>query len=95
MKPKMLTHPSYARCIDSPAEVERLLAQGWVITAPKPRTKSAGRMRALRAQRRAAGWANLTLWVDPEQLIAITSAQHPGETVVQMLMRLIEKQSSL
>lgn len=95
MKPKMLTHPSYARCIDSPAEVERLLAQGWLIANPKPKTKDARRMRTLRAQRRAAGWANLTLWVDPQQLAAITSAQHPGETVVQMLMRLIEKQSSL
>jgi len=95
MKPKLLVHQSQARTIDSPVEVERLLAMGWLLAAPKPKTKEARRMRSLRAQRRAAGWTNLTLWVDPEQLAAITSAKRPGETVVQMVMRLIIEQGSL
>lgn len=95
MKPKLLCHPSLSRCISSPAEVERLLSQGWVLAAPKPRTRMAKRMRDLRAQRRAAGWVNLTLWVDPEQVAAISAARRPGETVVSLIMRLIKKQGLL
>lgn len=95
MKPKLMVHPSYARTISSPEEQERLLALEWVIALPKPKTKDARRMRSLRAQRRDAGWANLTLWVDPEQLAAITSAKRPGETVVGLIMRLIKEQGSL
>lgn len=95
MKPKLLCHPSQARTVSSPAEVERLLGQGWVLAAPKPRTRMAKRMRDLRAQRRAAGWVNLTLWVDPEQAAAISAARRPGETVVALIMRLIKKQGLL
>lgn len=94
-KAKLLVHGSYARTIDNPVEVERLLAMGWLLAAPKPKTKEARRMRSLRERRRAAGWANLTLWMDPDQLAAITSAKRPGETVVGLIMRLIKEQGSL
>lgn len=95
MKPKLLVHGSYARTIDSPAEVERLLALGWLLAKPKPRTKTAKSMRELRAHRRAEGWVNLTLWVDPEQHAAISAAQLPNETIVALFMRLIKEQGSL
>ncbi|MEZ1837556.1 hypothetical protein QVM62_06805 [Pseudomonas putida] len=95
MKPKLLVHPSQARTIGNPVEIERLLGQGWVIAAPKPKTRMAKAMRALRAQRRAAGWTALTLWVSSEDAAAIKATQRPGETVVEMIVRLIRKQSLL
>lgn len=95
MKPKLLVHPSQARTIDNPVEVERLLAMGWVIAASKPKTKMAKRMRTLRAARRAEGWTSLLLWIDAEQQAAISAAKEPGETYVQLLMRLVRQQSLL
>lgn len=95
MKPKLLVHPSQARTISNPVEVERLLAMGWLIGAPKPKTVMAKRMRSLRALRRAEGWKVLTLWMSSEEHAAITAIQRPGETVVQMIIRLVRKQSLL
>lgn len=95
MKPKLLVHPSQARTIASPVEAERLMAQGWVLAKPKPKTSMAERMRSLRARRRAEGWVALTLWVDPEQAAAVKAALLPGETVVEMIIRLVRKQSLL
>ena len=95
MRPKTMVHPSNARTISNPVEQERLLAQGWVLAAPKPKTAMAKRMRSLRARRRAEGWMVLTLWVDPQQAAAISAIQRPGETVVEMIIRLVRKQSLL
>lgn len=95
MKPKLLVHQSQARTIDSPAEVERLLNQGWVIASPKPRTKSASNMRRLNADRRAAGWTTRTLWFSPEQLAVLKAALSPGETYAELVMRLVEENSLL
>lgn len=93
MKPKLLVHPSQARTISSPEEVERLLSLGWVLAVPKPKTVMAKRMRSLRARRRAAGWVNLNIWLDALDLAAVTATQRPGESVAAMLMRLVRKQS--
>lgn len=93
MRTKMMVHGSQARSISSPEEVERLLAAGWLIAAPKPKTAMAKAMRSLRAKRRAADWRVLTLWVDPQQAAAIAATQRPGESVVEMIMRIIKKQS--
>ncbi|MFG0324735.1 hypothetical protein ACF8EF_20765 [Pseudomonas sp. zjy_15] len=95
MKPKMLVHPSQARTIASPVEIERLLSMGWVLAAPKPKTAMAARMRTLRARRRAEGWTVFTLWASSEDADAIRAAQRPGETLVEMLIRLVRKQSLL
>lgn len=93
MKPKFMVHPSQARCIDNPVEQERLAAIGWLIAQTKPKTKMAGRMRSLRAQRREAGWQSIYMWLDPEQVAAVSSALRPGETYVELLVRLIEERS--
>lgn len=95
MKSKLLVHPSQARTISNPLEQERLLSLGWVLAAPKPKTAMAKRMRALRARRRAEGWMVLTLWMSSEDHAAIAATQRPGETVVQMIIRLVRKQSLL
>ncbi|MNO00988.1 hypothetical protein D3C81_2210130 [compost metagenome] len=52
-------------------------------------------MRSLRARRRAEGWTVLTLWMSSEDHAAITATRRPGETVVQMIIRLVRKQSLL
>lgn len=95
MKPKLLVHPSQARTISNPVEQERLLAQGWVLAAPKPKTEMAKRMRSLRARRRSEGWKVLTLWMSSEDHAAITGTQRPGETVLEMIIRLVRKQGLL
>ncbi|NBA93449.1 hypothetical protein [Pseudomonas sp. R5(2019)] len=95
MKPKLLVHGSYARTISSPEEVERLLLAGWLLAAPKPRTKDARRMRELNSRRRAEGWTTRTLWFSPEQLAAIKAALLPGETYAELVVRLVRKNSLL
>lgn len=95
MKPKLLVHPSQARTIDSPEEVERLLALGWVFAKPKPKTKMAARSRAFNAKRRAAGWLTQQIWMTAEQHAAIRAAKRPCESTVGLLMRLIKLESLL
>lgn len=94
MRPKLLVHGSYARCISSPEEVERLLSAGWLLAAPKPKTKAAKTVRLSRERRRAEGWLNLNIWLDAEDLSALRAALFPGETYAGLIMRLIKQQSS-
>lgn len=95
MKPKLLVPRCYARTISSPEEADRLLAGDWLLAAPKPRTKSAGRMRALRAQRRAAGWLSFWLWLPPDDAAALKAALRPGEDYAALVLRLIKERSLL
>ena len=93
MKPKLLVHPSQARTISSPEEVERLLGMGWVIGAPKPRTKTAKTMRTLRARRRAEGWQSLLLFLPPDDAAMVKAARRHGEDYAGLLIRLVRQQS--
>lgn len=95
VKPKLLVHGSYARTISSPEEVERLLAMGWLLAGAKPKTRMAARMRTLRAQRRAAGWQSLLLFLPPEQVAMVKAALLQGESYAELLVRLVKKQSLL
>lgn len=95
MKPKLMVHRSHARTVSSLAEQERLLAQGWVLAQAKPRTKMAKRMRDLRERRRAAGWKAVTLWFSAGDVAAVAAAQRPGETLAELIIRLVRKQSLL
>lgn len=92
MKTKMLVRTSQARCVDSPAEQERLLATGdWLIASPKPRSKLAAYMRNRRAERRAAGWLQLDLWLTPAEAEAVKAAKLPGESYEALLVRLVNE----
>jgi len=93
MKPKLLVPRCYARTIDNPVEVDRLLAGDWLIAQPKARTKMASNMRRLNAKRRAEGWTTRTLWFSPEQLAMLKAALLPGETYAELVMRLVIKNS--
>lgn len=95
MKPKLLVHPSYCRTLDNPVEIERLLSQNWLLASPQPKTTMAKRMRMLRERRRSAGWVNLTLWFEAQDLAAIRATRLPGETYTELIMRLVKKQSLL
>lgn len=90
MKPKLLVPRCYARTIDNPVEVDRLLSGDWLLAQPKARTKMASNMRKLRSKRREDGWVNLNLWFDPEQAAAITSALRPGEDYASLVIRLVK-----
>ncbi len=95
MRPKLLVHPSQARTIANPVEIERLLSQGWVLAAPKPKTATAKRMRSLRARRRDEGWLSLYLWLPPEDVAAVTAIRRPGESYAALLVRLATERSLL
>ncbi|MFK0090176.1 hypothetical protein ACIQUS_23135 [Pseudomonas sp. NPDC090755] len=95
MRAKLLVHGSYARTISSPEEVERLLGMGWLLAKAKPRTAMAARMRTLRAQRRAAGWQSLLLFLPPEEAALVKAALRQGESYADLLIRLVRKQSLL
>lgn len=92
MKPKYLVHGSYARCVSNPVEVERLLSQGWLIAAPKARTREAKRKRELRSQMRANGWRTLLLWLPPDEAALVAAARLPGEGYAALLVRLVKRQ---
>ncbi|WHH52861.1 hypothetical protein QFA96_12230 [Pseudomonas sp. Ap32] len=95
MKSKLLVHESQARTISNPVEIERLLSMGWLLAKPKPKTAMAARMRALRAQRRAAGWQSLLLFLPPEEVSMVKAALRQGESYAELLIRLVRKQSLL
>lgn len=95
MKSKLLVHPSQGRTISNPVEIERLLAQGWLIGAAKPRTVMAKRMRSLRQQRRLAGWLSMYLWLSPEDVAAVAAIKRPGESYAALLVRLAKERSLL
>jgi len=89
----MMVHPSQARTIDNPVEIERLLAMGWLLAKPKPRTKTAKTMRTLRARRRAEGWQSLLLFLPPDDAAMVKAARRHGEDYAGLLIRLVRQQS--
>lgn len=94
MKTYRLVRQSQVMTVLSPDDAERMLATGdWLIAAPKPRSKTAARMRKLNNCRRAEGWTTRTLWFSPENLAAIKAALLPGETYAELFMRLVRKNS--
>jgi len=95
MRPKLLCHPSQARTIDSPAEIERLLSLGWVIAAPRPRTPDAKRMRSLRARRQADAWLSVKLWLSPAEVDAVKAIKRPKETYAELFIRLVRERGLL
>lgn len=95
MRPKLLVHPSLARTISNPVEIERLLGMGWLIGAPKPKTVMAKRMRLLNNRRRSEGWTTRTLWFSPMDLAAVRAALLPGESYAELFLRLVRKNSLL
>lgn len=95
MKPKLLIHPSQARTISNPVEVERLLSLGWVLAAPKPKTAMAKTMRGLRARRRAEGWLSVYMWLSPADAAVVKKIRRPGESYAALLVRLATQRSSL
>lgn len=93
MKPKLLARRCHVLTVDSPEQVERMLAGDFMLVQVKARTKMAATMRRLNAKRRAEGWTTRTLWFSPEQLAMLKAALLPGETYAELVMRLVIKNS--
>jgi hypothetical protein len=94
MKTYRLVRQSAVQTVLSPGDAERMLASGdWLIATPKPRTKMAARMRKLNNHRRSQGWTTRTLWFSPTDLAAVRAALLPGETYVELFLRLVKKDS--
>lgn len=92
MKPRLLVHPSQARSITSPEEVERLIAQGWVIatrkSASRAKREDAMNKRTKRDQLRADGWLELNFWMSPEAAAVVAAVKQKGESYAACLERL-------
>lgn len=94
MKPKLLVPRCYARTIDNPVEVDRLLSGDYLLAQPKARTKEASTKRAERRAMRDAGWQQLYFWLSPEDAAIVAAAKQSGESYAALLVRL-SKQSLL
>jgi hypothetical protein len=84
-----LAHPSQCREIISPADLERYLAQGWC-ELKKPVSKLAARQRKFRRERKELGFKRVTAFLPLELFDELTGMKLPGETMADLLLRLID-----
>lgn len=91
-KPKWMVHPIYAKAISSPAEQERLAAQGYyfalVPSVNRAKRADAANKRTEREAMRAAGYKQLQLWLSPEDVAVVAAVKHKGESYAACLARL-------
>ncbi|WP_191830876.1 hypothetical protein [Pseudomonas fluorescens] len=89
-----LAHPSQCREIISPADLDRYLAQGWC-ELKKPVSRLAARQRQFRRQRKELGFKRVTAYLPLELFNELTAMKLPGETMADLLLRLIDKNHML
>lgn len=87
MKLIKLAHPSQVRSVPE-GELDRLLGQGWVEIKPVP-SKRAIIYRKLRQRRKLLGEKRITAYLSAADAEALLAARLPGESVAQLLMRLL------
>lgn len=96
MKTYRLVRATQVHTILSPSDAERMLSTGdWLIATAKPKTAMAGKMRSLRARRRAAGWLSLKLWLSPAEVDAVKAIKRPKETYAELFIRLVRERGLL
>jgi len=90
-KPTLLAPRNSAREILSDTDAERMLQSGsWVIaTIPKKRTARAKTQQAYMRRRLAAGYKKLEFLVPEHVYHALQSRQRDGESLAELLERLI------
>ncbi|UVJ45067.1 hypothetical protein NVV94_05655 [Pseudomonas sp. LS1212] len=91
MKLVKLAHPSQVREV-GPGDLDRLLAQGWV-EIKKPVNRNARKQRLFRQRRKLLGQKRIAAYLDMADAEALLAARLPGETVAQLLMRLLRVNS--
>lgn len=88
MKGTKMAHPSQVREITSPADIERYLANGWC-ELKQPVSQNARKQRLYRQRRKSLGQKRITAYLDNADAEALLAARVPGETVGQLLVRLL------
>lgn len=91
MKATLLAPRQSVREIASPADASRMLASGsWVrASAAQTRKPSSARARQYKRRRRAAGWQVLNIFVSPKLATALRAAKREGETLAELIERLL------
>lgn len=87
MKLIKLAHPSQVRSVPE-GELDRLLAQGWV-EIKRPVNANARKQRVFRQRRKLLGQKRITAYLDSGDADALLAARLPGESVAQLLVRLL------
>ncbi|MNJ31424.1 hypothetical protein D3C77_260610 [compost metagenome] len=87
MKLVKLAHPSQVRSVPE-GELDRLLAQGWTEIKPVP-SKRAIIYRKLRRRRKLLGEKRISAYLSAADAEALLASRLPGETVAQLLVRLL------
>ncbi|UVJ46219.1 hypothetical protein NVV94_12165 [Pseudomonas sp. LS1212] len=86
-----LAHPSQCREV-GPGDLDRLLQQGWVELKGTV-NRNARKQRVFRLRRKALGQKRIAAYLDMADAEALLAARLPGETVAQLLMRLLRASS--
>lgn len=90
MKAVRLVHPSNARTVISEDDAARLRQSGWVeLRNPKVVSKDAEAQRRFRKRCRESGLKQLEVWLPPEAFAAIEAMRKPGETLTELITRLL------
>lgn len=90
MKAKKLVHPSHAREVLSENDAARLRGQGWLeLSEARPVSKGAAWQRRFRQHCRELGQARITAWLPGEVYKALLVVKLPGETVADLIARLL------
>lgn len=90
MKPIKLVHPSHARSIASPDDVERYQRAGWLkIDDAKALNPNAAKQHRYRERARKNGLRQLEVWLPESAFVALKKLQRPGETQAAALVRLL------
>ncbi|SMF04089.1 hypothetical protein [Pseudogulbenkiania subflava] len=90
MRAVKLVHPSNAKTIMSETDAARLRQAGWLeLGNAKSISKKAEWARSYRKRCRESGLKQLEVWLPPEAFEAIENLRRPGETLTEVMMRLL------
>lgn len=93
-KPVQLVRRAHVITMQHNADVERMLNGDYMLVREKAKTAKAAETRQLRRRRLAEGWYRADFMLDPEQIALVRSVQLPGETLAELLTRLILEHGS-
>lgn len=95
MKAAKLVHPSHARTVLSEDDAARLRQAGWLeLKEPKSVSRSASLQRRFRQRQILLGNRQLLVWLPGQVYDLLLALKKPGETISQLVGRLIELQNS-
>lgn len=91
MKTVRLVHPSHARTVLTEAEAQRLRHHGWLeLPDTRPLTRNAAKQRSLRERYKAEGLKRVAFYVPIAIADELAALRQPGETMSELLIRVIK-----